>query len=48
MTPLLMTPRPVVVRPSRITLVVRSVGRPALVGIAAGAVAAAVLPSAPS
>jgi len=36
---------PLAARPSRLSLMVRSIGRPALVGIAAGALAAAVLPA---
>jgi hypothetical protein len=31
-------------RPSRLSTIVRSVGRPALVGVAAGAIAAVVVP----
>jgi len=40
-----MSQHPVPARPSRLSLMVRAVGRPALVGVAAGALAAIVLPA---
>lgn len=40
-----MSRTPLPARPSRLALVVRSIGRPALVGVVAGALAAAVLPA---
>ena len=40
-----MSQHPVPARPSRLSLMVRAVGRPALVGVAAGALAAVVLPA---